>query len=139
MIKTSELSVFTVYFDGGGSCAFAYGSWSIWWNGFNRTMRRFKIQDHYHSALSPITSNISEYVSLIQALRWLRSVREKELYWVNIWGDSKLVVEQVKGGWDCRKPYLNDLRVQVRGLLKEFGGWSIRWHPRKESLSMFGH
>lgn len=102
-------------------------------------MRRFKIQDHYHSNLSPITSNVAEYVSLIQALRWFRSVRDQYRYQVNIWGDSKLVVEQVSGGWDCRKPHLNDLRVQVRGLLKGFGGWSIHWHPRQESVAMFGH
>lgn len=128
-----EKTVFKVYFDGGGSNQFSYGSWEIEWNGFKKRAHR-KNFGHY----GDVTSNMAEYLALIGALQWLQSVKFKQQYRLKIHGDSMLVVNQVNGGWKCHNDRLAKLREGVVTLLRGFD-WSIHWHRRINSVSRFGH
>jgi ribonuclease HI len=60
------------------------------------------------------TNNEAEYTALIRGLEHL--VTQSEPCTVSIFGDSKLVVEHVKGGWKCKAANLKPLLGQVRGL-----------------------
>ena len=53
------------------------------------------------------TNNEAEYLSLIEALKY--SV-EQNIKQVNIFMDSKLVIEQVKGKWRINYPHLQKLK-----------------------------
>ena len=150
-MRQQALNQFKVYFDGGDSREWAYGSWKIEFNGFEKLVYKFKVEplettwvsDQWGEFMgqSPLraTSNIAEYVSLIKALEWLQSVKEKELYEVKIMGDSMLVVSQMNQTWRTRKPHLKDFRDRALDLLKDFGKWTAIWHPRFVSVSIFGH
>lgn len=132
---------FEVYFDGGASGKWAYSSYQIRYMGFTKSCIRFKPEPILAKLVKVplITSNMAEYASLIGALEWLQTVREKHLYPVHIYGDSKLVVCQSFGLWRIRKEHLKPLANRVRALTRDFKSWSIEWRPRKEIFAVFGH
>lgn len=128
------MTVFNIYFDGGGSGQWAYGSWEVEWNGFKKRVQRRSFKHH-----AGCTSNVAEYLALLGALEWLKTVKDKGQYRVRIHGDSLLVINQIKRVWRTRKDHLACLRDEVIGLLREFGGWEALWHRRINSVSRFGH
>lgn len=54
---------------------------------------------------------------------------------LEIYGDSQLVIKQLTGEYECKKPQLRVLRSQVRNLLTNFFSYNFNWVPRKENLS----
>lgn len=134
---SSSKPVFNVYFDGGDSGEYAYGSWEVEFMGFKFGARLVRFGAETNGTRT--TSNCSEYLALIAALTWLQSVKDKGKYRVEISGDSKLVVEQMAGRWKCRLPHLQGLRHRAYVLLAGFHSWETKWQPRKHSLSRFGH
>ena len=90
----------------------------------------------------PTTNNVAEYYALGWGLRHLAEDRQtrRSLLWVEagqkllIRGDSKLVIEQLTGGWACNKDYLQRLRKRCLDLLQELGcEWSAEWIPREQN------
>jgi ribonuclease HI len=78
------------------------------------------------------TNNVAEYCALGFALNYL----EKESWKGNlsIFGDSKLVVNQMTGEWVCNKEHLQKLRQRCRELLNIVAkSWSIAWVPREHN------
>jgi ribonuclease H / adenosylcobalamin/alpha-ribazole phosphatase len=142
MIDTSltipPLPVFNVYFDGGGSHDNAYGSFEIVFNGMRVTRHRMPFACHNVNGFK-VTSNVAEYLSLCAALKWLETVKEKQQYRVDVYGDSRLVVYQVNGRYGCNKPHLKPLMYLCRRRLNEFREWSTHWHSRVHSVRRFGH
>lgn len=120
-----------VYFDGGYNGQ-AYGSWQIEGLAENKSVSR-----QVWNGLT--TSNMAEYMALIEALEWLQTLPKKSLYSIEIFGDSMLVVMQVRGRWKVRKPHLKPLCQRAVDLLKAFPDWKINWHRRNKSVSRFGH
>lgn len=132
-IQGTEVQVQTVkiFFDGGNG-ARAYGSYEI--QSKELTHKGHRLDFGPHS-----TCNIAEYLSLIAALRWLRHHTKPLECRLEIWGDSQLVVYQVRGRWKCRVNHLKGLRDEVLSLLEPYRHWQISWHPRKNSVRLFGH
>ena len=78
------------------------------------------------------TNNVAEYSALGFALKYLAD--EKWIGTLEIFGDSKLVVEQVNDNWACNKDHLRNLRDRVWELLKTLGDkWTIKWVPREQN------
>lgn len=78
------------------------------------------------------TNNCAEYAALGFALKFLEEEKWKGT--LEIFGDSKLVVEQVNDNWACNKDHLQILRERVWSLLKAVGEqWTIAWVPREEN------
>ncbi len=87
-----------------------------------------------------ITCNQAEYLALIAGLqRTLVEWPMPGVTHVSIWSDSRLVVEQVKGLWRCRKPHLRELCEQVKDLLGQFKSSDINWQGRAANVALFGH
>jgi len=93
------------------------------------------IINHKHRTASvDRTNNYAEYMGLIELLRYIDetiSITE-----IDIFGDSKLVIEQVKGNWRCKainlKPVYNEaLRLYKR--LTENRNISLTWVPREKN------
>jgi len=76
------------------------------------------------------TSNLAEYRALIAGLR---ACLAKGVKRVNIFGDSQLIVKQVRGDFKVNKPDLRRCREYVIKLLKQFQTYSIEWIPRQKN------
>ena len=86
------------------------------------------IEDVWYADLG--THNVAEYSTLLFGLGLTRAHGFAS---VNIFGDSKLVVEQVNGRWKCRAADLHALLDQVRRELAHFDSWTLSWIPRHEN------
>jgi len=131
-------TTFNVFFDGGTNAnrRDGYGSWEVCWNGFRKCASRTLFTAEKYG--QNITNNVAEYLALIEALKFLQSVKDRENYRVIISGDSQLVINQVNGSCKCHKPHLQSLRDRCRNLLSGFS-FQCQWRPRRESVSRFGH
>lgn len=129
-----------VVFDGGskGNPGAGYGSYALQWPGQAQPeIVRLTFNGR-------MTNNEAEYDTLIAALQDLLArataahVPASQVY-VDLWGDSQLVVNQVNGGWKINKPSLLARCNQVRDLLQQFGFAALNYHPREESVAILGH
>ena len=75
-----------------------------------------------HRYLGPATNNEAEYYALIEGLKAVAPWNPDRL---EIYLDSNLVVEQIKGKYRVKKPELQKLQQQAMELLKHFGDWTI--------------
>ncbi|HYR54382.1 MAG TPA: ribonuclease HI family protein [Methylomirabilota bacterium] len=75
-----------------------------------------------HRYIGIATNNEAEYHALIEGLKAVAPWNPDRL---EIFLDSNLVVEQVKGKYKVKKPELQKLHEQAMELLKQFGDWSI--------------
>ena len=67
--------------------------------------------------LGHATNNEAEYAGLINGLKTLLSSQPDELC---VYGDSKLVIEQMKGSWKVRAPNLIPFWAEAQSLVKQF-------------------
>jgi ribonuclease H / adenosylcobalamin/alpha-ribazole phosphatase len=72
----------------------------------------------FHRWLGVATNNQAEYLALIDGLKAVADWKPDRL---EVYLDSKLVVEQVNGRWKVKEPELKELHRQATELLKEFG------------------
>jgi ribonuclease HI len=79
------------------------------------------------------TNNYAEYCALGFGLRWLAE-RGWGGEYLSLRGDSKLVINQVMGGWACNKKHLQKLRQRCLELLEQLADdWEAVWIPREEN------
>jgi ribonuclease H / adenosylcobalamin/alpha-ribazole phosphatase len=85
----------------------------------------------FHRFLGNATNNQAEYHALIEGLKAVEAWKPDRL---EVYMDSKLVVEQVSGKWKVKDPELLELHAQATELLKQFGDRvNIRQVPREEN------
>ena len=76
------------------------------------------------------TNNIAEYTALLTGISAASELGWKE---VLIEGDSKLVINQVKGAWKINKAHLKRLHAQVVKDLSKFDSYALNWIPREKN------
>jgi len=78
------------------------------------------------------SNNFAEYMGLIVAVKYARHLGAEEL---EVFCDSKLVVEQANGRWRVAADSLRPLNREARHLLdKHFAGaWSLTWVAREDN------
>lgn len=76
------------------------------------------------------TNNAAEYTALIRLLESLLLYSHAP---ITINGDSQLVINQVNGLWNCKKPTLVNLLAQVNMLKKEFRSICFQWVERSQN------
>jgi ribonuclease HI len=74
------------------------------------------------------TNNVAEYEALIKLLLFLEA---ESLEDVQIYGDSKLVVNQVMRTWRINEPHLRALAEKAWKLMERHPGWGLSWIPRE--------
>ena len=128
-----------VIFDGGskGNPGLGYGSYALEWPGFPRQIVQLRFGDR-------VTNNEAEYDTLIAALeaivkRLKESGADTRTARLDIWGDSLLVISQIKGDWKVNKAELQSRRDQARTLLALFGQARLTDHDREKSVEVLGH
>ncbi|KAG8490555.1 hypothetical protein CXB51_013674 [Gossypium anomalum] len=76
------------------------------------------------------TNNMAEYETCIMGLQ---AAIERGIRILEVYGDSALVIYQLKGKWETRDPKLINYRKVVLGLLKEFDDITFNYLPRDEN------
>jgi ribonuclease HI len=76
------------------------------------------------------TNNVAEYRALLLGIELAKQLSADEVEFV---GDSKLIVEQVKGNWKVKQDHLRPLHTKVRDALRDLPSWSIRHVKRGEN------
>ncbi|HEX3294416.1 MAG TPA: reverse transcriptase-like protein [Solirubrobacterales bacterium] len=76
------------------------------------------------------TNNVAEYRALLLGIELAKELEADEVEFV---GDSKLIVEQVKGNWRVKQDHLRPLHTKVRDALRDLSSWSIRHVKRGEN------
>jgi ribonuclease HI len=82
------------------------------------------------SYIGTATNNRAEYLALVNGLRKAAEWRPDRL---DVYLDSKLVVEQVSGRWKVRHADLQPLHRQAVDLLRGFPGATISHVPRERN------
>ncbi len=86
------------------------------------------------------TVNEAEYYGVIYGIEKLldylktNNLSSKEVK-LEIYGDSQLVIQQLKGEYECKKPTLRILRSKVRDLLSNFSTYNFIWVRREQNLA----
>lgn len=132
------MTTFNIYFDGGSHGTHGYGSWEVTWQGFSKKVSREKYFNHAHN-LPSITNNSAEYLSLLGALEWLWSVKDKKNYKVKIFGDSQLVLFTLSGRYKTKKAHLKIFRDRCLERLAGYADWETIWQERTANVRRFGH
>ena len=115
--------------DGGYKNGLAYGSFRVFDSkGLTVTHNRFII------GLG--TSNQSEYIALLNAMRWCL---DNDVVRVVFFTDSRLVANQVSGEWRCLNPNMKKLRKKVRQVSKDFEEFELNYIPTKYVKQKLGH
>ncbi|MDX2097079.1 MAG: ribonuclease HI family protein [Leptolyngbyaceae cyanobacterium bins.59] len=76
------------------------------------------------------TNNEAEYAGLIAGLEKALELGFKE---IQVFGDSELIIKQVKGQYRCKQPHLVPLRDQAVQLAQQFQSFSLNWVPRAQN------
>jgi ribonuclease HI len=130
---------YTIVFDGGsiGNPGRGYGSYAVFAADLKIAHERLSYD---HIGLR-ITNNQAEYRTLIGALRWLLELRKgkERSTSVIVWGDSLLVINQLKGSWKVKNADLRPLYEEALSLVKRFESVDLRWHERLNSVQILGH
>ncbi|MCV7032465.1 bifunctional RNase H/acid phosphatase [Mycobacterium sherrisii] len=81
-------------------------------------------------AIGRATNNVAEYRGLIAGLEDAARLDASE---VDVFMDSKLVVEQMSGRWKVKHPDLAELHAQARRLAARFDRITYTWIPRERN------
>ena len=73
------------------------------------------------------TNNMAEYEACIMGIR---AAIERKIKTLEVYGDSALVIYQLKGEWETRDPKLIRYRRLVLELIKEFDNITFCYLPR---------
>ncbi len=78
------------------------------------------------------SNNVAEYCGFISILEYLIENKLNNNL-IAIYGDSKLVIEQMQGNWRMRQGYYIPFALKAKKLLKNFKETSLIWIPRDEN------
>jgi ribonuclease HI len=76
------------------------------------------------------TNNVAEYRAL---LRGIELARERGADELEIYGDSELVVKQVRGEYRVKDAGLKPLHAEARAALGGVGAWTFEHVPREDN------
>lgn len=76
------------------------------------------------------SNNVAEYHGLLRGLEAARDLGATE---VEVFMDSKLVVEQMSGRWKIKHPDMKELALTARKLANGFASVSYTWVPRAKN------
>jgi ribonuclease HI len=76
------------------------------------------------------TNNQVKYESLLHGLEFLRDLGARD---VDVFGDSNLIMQQIKGDSQCLDGVLNSYQDRCLDIIKLFDTFSIKHIPRGEN------
>ena len=120
-----------LYTDGGCNKDGAYGSWALFLD--DGKCVAFINREKYPEVN---TNNGAEYTAV---LRGLGHCAKRGLDNITLYTDSKLVVNQVQGGWKINHEHLRILREKVVEIMKNFHTIILQRVGRDKIVEKLGH
>lgn len=80
------------------------------------------------------TNNAAEYTAVLEALKYVKEKLFTEPLIVDLFADSKLVVEQLSGRFKVKSTHLRPMIEQIKILGLELGGVKYAYIPRSKNL-----
>lgn len=112
-----------------GAAPAAAGTWKLYFDGGSRgnpgpAAAAFVLYEpdgleaaRWHQALGRATNNVAEYTGVLHGLRRARELEVDDLH---VYGDSELIVKQLRGEYRVKNAQLQPLHAQAAALLKGF-------------------
>lgn len=79
------------------------------------------------------SNNIAEYYALLKALEFLIKEGLQDSV-IQVFGDSKLVINQMKGVWKIRAGLYLEQAVYTKRALEKFSNIRFKWIPREQNI-----
>ena len=79
-----------------------------------------------------MSNNVAEYAALCEALRFLEN-RKMTQSPIEVRSDSRLLVNQMAGGWKFRKGLYEQKYSEAKELAKRFSNITFKWVPREKN------
>ncbi len=76
------------------------------------------------------TNNVAEYTGVLEALKYTKKKFGNQKLEIELYADSKLVVEQLSGRYKVKSPHLKPIIEQIKILSLELGGTTHGHVPR---------
>ena len=73
--------------------------------------------DSYYKYIGKATNNEAEYMAALYGIKKAISLNIRNL---KVFGDSKLIIEQIKGNWKCKSANLKPIHAEIKKLLHNF-------------------
>jgi ribonuclease HI len=127
--KSCELDknqIWSLYFDGSKSKEGAGAGCIIIDPAGNKTLLACRLEFE-------CTNNVAEYESLLQGLRKALDMRIQNLI---VFGDSEIVVRQVRNYIHCLTPHLKCYQSEVWSLINQFSAFNINSIPRSSNVEV---
>ena len=86
----------------------------------------------YSYTVNAVTNNQVEYEAVLMGLQLLADANAD---FVEITGDSLLVLSQLAGQYECRDNVLDSYRVRCQRLIEGFSSIKINHVPREQNMS----
>jgi ribonuclease HI len=125
--KSCELDknqIWSLYFDGSKSKEGAGAGCIIIDPAGNKTLLACRLEFE-------CTNNVAEYEALLQGLRKALDMRIQNLI---VFGDSEIVVRQVRNSIHCLTPHLKCYQSEVWSLINQFSAFNINSIPRSSNV-----
>lgn len=101
--------------------------------GFAITDEGGKIVKEGYGFLGETTNNVAEYTAVLEAFKFIKNdFSGKELN-IEVFADSRLIVEQLSGRFKIKKPHLRQLFFEIKKLEDEFTKVSFTHVPREQN------
>ncbi|KAE8733240.1 Detected protein of unknown function [Hibiscus syriacus] len=118
----------------------AFATWKLYFDGASNALGRgigavlISPENIYYPFTSRLeffcTNNMAEYEACAMGLK---AAIERKIKCLKIYGDSSLVVYQLRGEWETKDPKLLEYRNFILELVKEFERVSFNYLPREEN------
>ncbi len=79
------------------------------------------------------TNNYAEYNALILGLKSIEKLKDNPNINVNVYGDSNLVIKQMKGEWKVKADHLRIMFNEARALTLQFPNIEYNFIPREQN------
>lgn len=84
------------------------------------------------SGFTATSNNVAEYLAIINILEKLIELNYNTRS-IQLWGDSQLVVQQMKGNWRIKKGAYVEYAKKAKELISKFTQISVDWIPRENN------
>ena len=130
---------FEITFDGGSinNPGKGYGSYRLTVDGTHQDV----VQLDFSPKGEKVTNNQAEYRTLIAALEAVEKAAfpEADETKIRVYGDSKLVIEQLSGRWKVKNVDLQPLHLRAAHLMQRFAKVELTWRGRAWAVKVLGH
>ncbi len=126
--KIFQMKKLTVFTDGASR-----GNPGLSGYGFIVTDDKGQTVKEGYGFLGETTNNVAEYTAVLEAFKFIKEHLSSQQLEINVFADSRLIVEQFSGRFKIKKPHLQELFAKIRKAEESFNKVSFTHVPREQN------